>query len=79
MEKERVALLPCQAMGEHRRLVPQKLCPLSLVSRERLYSQAGVCDKDEGSDSPALFLLQFSKGGLAVKVRVYAASQAVIS
>ena len=57
MEKERVALLPCQAMGEHRRLAPQKLCPLSLVSRERLHSQAGVCDKDEGSDSLVFFLL----------------------
>ena len=79
MEKERVALLPCQAMGEHRRLAPQKLCALSLVSRERLYSQAGLRDEDEGSDSIVFFLLRFPKGGLAVKVRVCAASQAVIS
>ena len=66
-------------MGEHRRLAPQKLCALSLVSRERLYSQAGLRDEDEGSDSLVFFLLRFPKGGLAVKVRVCAVSQAVIS
>ena len=40
-EKERVALLFCQAKGELSRLAPQKLCPPSL-NRERLdLSQTG--------------------------------------
>ena len=34
-EKERVALLFCQAKGELSRLAPKKLCPPSL-NRERL-------------------------------------------
>ena len=32
-EKERVALLLCQAKGEHSRLVPQDLCPLRSLNR----------------------------------------------
>ena len=50
-EKEKLALLLCQAKGDHSRLVPQELCPPSLVSRKRLYSQAGVYDKDQVSSS----------------------------
>ena len=50
-EKKRVALLVFQVKGEDDRITPQVLCRLSLVSRERLYSQAGVCDKDQGSSS----------------------------
>ena len=48
--------------------MPQKLCPHSLVSRETLYSQAGVCHKDQGSNSLVFFfLLQFPKCGTADK------------
>ena len=61
-EKEKVALLLCQAKGEHSRLVPQELCLPSLVCRERLHSQAGVYDKEQGSNSLVFFLLQFQKG-----------------
>ena len=57
-----MALLLCQAKGEH----------FSLVSKERLYSQAGVCDNFQGNNSLVFcFLLQFQKGGDADKCRVY--------
>ena len=60
-KKERVALLLCQAKGEH----------FSLVSKERLYNQAGVCDNFQGSNSLVFcFLLQFQKDGDADKYRV---------
>ena len=36
MEKERVALLLCQAKGGHSRLGSQELYPHSLVNREKL-------------------------------------------
>ena len=35
-EKERVALLLCQAKGERSWLVPKELCSLSLVSMKSL-------------------------------------------
>ena len=69
MEKERVALLLCQANGEHRRLVPQKLSPPSL-NRERLDSQTGVCGNDQGSNS--LHSFRFRNGGGADRIRVCA-------
>ena len=47
-KKEQLLLL-CQAKGEHSRFVSQEPCSPSLVSRERVYSQAGVCDEDQGS------------------------------
>ena len=58
-EKERVVLLLCQAKGEHSRLGPQELCPAppSVVTREKLHSQAEVYDKDQGSNSLAFFFL----------------------
>lgn len=61
MEKERVASFLCQAKGEHSRLVASRNVPPSLVSREKLYSQAGVCDRDQGNNSLVFFLLQSSK------------------
>ena len=58
-----MALLPCQAKGEHSRLVPQELCtPPWWIGR----SQTGVCDKDQGSNS--LPSLEFQKGGVADKI-----------
>ena len=63
-KKERVALLLCQAKEEHSRLTTQELLFPSSVSRERLYSQAGVCDKAQGSNSFEFFLLQLQKGGV---------------
>ena len=63
-EKKRVALLVFQVKGEDDRITPQVLCRLSLVSRERLYSQAGVCDKTQGSHSLGFFVLQLQKGGV---------------
>ena len=45
----------------------------SSVSRERLYSQAGVCGKDQGINSLTIFfLLHFLKDGVVDKIRVYA-------
>lgn len=44
-------LLLWQAKGEYGRLVPQEPCPSFLVSRERLYRQAGVCEKEQGRNS----------------------------
>ena len=68
-EKERAALLLCQAKGEDSRLVSQELCFPSLVSRERLCSQAGVSDKDQGSNSLVFFFLpQFPKMGLPTRL-----------
>ena len=48
--------------------------PVSLVNRESLYSQAGECDKDKGSNTLASLLssAQFQKGGVADKIRVSA-------
>ena len=66
-EKERAALLLCQAKGEDSRLVSQELYFPSLVSRERLCSQAGVCDKDQGSNS-LVFFFQFPKMGLPTRL-----------
>ena len=43
--------------------------PYTLASRERLHSHAGVCDKDQGSNSLVFFSLQFHKGGVADKIR----------
>ena len=72
-KKERVALLLCQAKRDYSRLTTQELFPCSSVSGERLYSQAGVCGKDQGINSLILFfLLHFLKDGVADKIRVYA-------
>ena len=72
-KKERVALLFCQAKGEHNRRTTQELLFPSSVSRERLYSQAGVCGKDQGINSLTIFfLLHFLKDGVVDKIRVYA-------
>ena len=43
--------------------------PYTPVSRERLHSHAGVCDKDQGSNSLVFFFLQFQKGGLLTRLR----------
>ena len=43
MEKERMALLLCQAKEEQWVLASRVVTP-SLVSKERLYHQAGVCE-----------------------------------
>ena len=67
MEKERVALFLCQANGEHRRLVPQKLSPPSL-NRERLGSQTGVSGNYQGRNS--LHSFRFQNGGGADRIRV---------
>ena len=72
-EKERVALFLCQAKGEHSRLAPHELCPCLPGNRKRLCSQAGVCDKEQCSNS-LFFLLQFHKSGVADKIRVCAGS-----
>ena len=66
-KKEQLLLL-CQAKGEHSRLMSQEPCSPSLVSRERVYSQAGVCDKDQGSNSLVFFLPQFPKVGLLTRL-----------
>ena len=53
----------------HSRLVTQELCSTSsLVSRERVHSQAGVCDKDQGSNSLVFVLLQFPQDGNKIRV-----------
>ena len=55
--------------ARHSRLVPQELCPTpSLVSRERVHSQAGVCDKDQGGNSLVFVLLQFPQDGNKIRV-----------
>ena len=66
-EKERVALLLCQAKGElSKQASASRTAVPSLVSRERFYSQAGEWGKDQGSNNLAFFfLLQFQKGGVA--------------
>ena len=56
-DKERVTLFLCQTKGEHSTLMPQELCPHSLVNKERLCNQEGVCDKNQGSNSLAFFFL----------------------
>ena len=69
--EEKEALLYNSA--RHSRLVPQELCPTpSLVSRERVHSQAGDCDKDQGSNRLVFVLLQFPQDG--DKIRVCAGS-----
>ena len=60
-EKERGAVLLYQAKGKHSRLSTSRTVPPSLVSRERLYSQAGECHKIQGSNSLVFFLLQSFK------------------
>ena len=60
--EEKEALLYNSA--RHSRLVPQELCPTpSLVSRERVHSQAGVCDKDQRGNSPVFFSCSFHRMG----------------
>jgi len=56
-DKERVTLFLCQTKGEHSTLMPQELCPHSLVNKERLCNQEGEYDKNQGSNSLAFFLL----------------------
>ena len=43
--------------------------PYTLACRERLHSPAGICDKDQGSNSLVFFSLQLHKGGVADKIR----------
>ena len=53
----------------HSRLVTQELCSTSsLVSKERVHSQAGVCDKDQGGNSLVFVLLQFPQDGNKIRV-----------
>ena len=69
-----MALLPCQAKGEHSRLVPQELCISPWwIGR----SQAGLCDKDQGSNS--LSSLEFQKGGIADKIMGFLGGSAQFS
>ena len=56
-----MALLLCQAKGKYSRLSTSRTVPPSLVSRERLDSQAGECHKIQGSNSLVFFLLQSFK------------------
>ena len=66
MEEKEARLYSC---ARHSRLVPQELCPTpSLVSRERVHSQAGVCDKDQGSNRLVFILLQFPQDGNKIRV-----------
>ena len=60
-EKERVALLFCQAKGEHSRLALQELCVPLLGELGEVIS-SGVCDKDQGSNSLHPFFCKVSKG-----------------
>ena len=70
MEEKEAQRYSC---ARHSRLVPQELCPTpSLVSRERVHRQAGVCDKDQGGNSLVFVLLPFPQDG--DKIRVCAGS-----
>ena len=61
MEEKEAQLYSC---ARHSRLVPQELCPTpSLVSRERVHSQARVCDKDQCGNSPVFFSCSFHRIG----------------
>ena len=66
-----MALFLCQAKGEHSRLAPHELRPCLPGNRKRLYSQAGVCGKEQCSNS-LFFLLH--KNGVADKIRACAGS-----
>ena len=67
-EKERIALLLCQAEEEHSRLVPQELCPHSLVSRETLYSQTGVSHRIKAITVLYSFFCKVQRGGVPDKI-----------
>ena len=60
-EKERVALLLCLAKGDLEARASRTVSP-SLMSQERLHSQAGVCDKDQRSNSLHFFFCKVLKG-----------------
>ena len=69
-DEERVTLFLCQTKGEHSMLMPQELCPHSLVNKERLSNQEGVCDKSQGSNSLAFFFLLSSFKRMGILTRL---------
>ena len=76
IEKERTALLLCQAKWGHDRLMPQDCAPLP-VSRERLNGQAGYKIRIKAVTVLHSCSAKFQKGGAADKIRVHAGSKVV--
>ena len=68
MEEKESGFIIFPAKGEHSRLMPQKLCPHSLVNRETLYSQAGMCHRIKVVTVLYSFFCSFQNVGLLTSV-----------